>query len=405
MKLEPGGRKCRPEVRGRHPDGRKRRALAEAIRIASVIGLFVLAAQTRGQGAEYDYEYVLPAAKVGPAAGALADVVRPPAVTATKTAETAAVAPVVTATKSAVDSVAIPAATATKSAADVVVAPAPAAPAASATKSAADAVGAPAATATKAAAAVAPAASATKTAADGDADKARPPATLEQMRLTMSKWIETQQIISKERKDWQQGREVLEGRIDLIKKEIVNVRERIETSTSSAGDIEKRKNDLIVENEQLKVVSEHLAKAVTAMEADVRRLYVMLPEPTQKQVHELYQRIPADPGKARVTTAERFQNVLGILNEVNKANNEITVTYEVRTLAGGKPAEVQVVYVGLTQAYYLSAGGEAGIGRPTADGWKWEAAGKAVASEVFTVLEILQGKETAAFVPLPVKLQ
>jgi hypothetical protein len=76
----------------------------------------------------------------------------------------------------------------------------------------------------------------------------------------------------------------------------------------------------------------------------------------------------------------------------------------VHHLAGGKPAEVQAIYVGLAQAYYVSAGGEAGIGRPGPEGWTWEPS-RAVAREVLTALEILQGKQTPAFVPLPVKLQ
>jgi hypothetical protein len=96
--------------------------------------------------------------------------------------------------------------------------------------------------------------------------------------------------------------------------------------------------------------------------------------------------------------------VLGILNEVNKANSEIAVNYEVHELADGKPSEVQAIYVGLAQAYYVNARGDAGIGNPSADGWKWEPT-KAIAGEVLMALEILQGKQSPAFVPLPVKLQ
>ena len=37
----------------------------------------------------------------------------------------------------------------------------------------------------------------------GDVDKISAPPTLEETRLKMDKWLETQQIISRERKDWQ----------------------------------------------------------------------------------------------------------------------------------------------------------------------------------------------------------
>jgi hypothetical protein len=147
-----------------------------------------------------------------------------------------------------------------------------------------------------------------------------------------------------------------------------------------------------------------LSEAVTGMEGEVRALFKSLPEPVQEKLQLLYRRIPEDPANTRVSAAERFQNVLGILSELNKANNEIAVSYEVRTLADGKLSEVKAIYVGLAQAYYVSARGEAGIGRPSADGWKWRPS-DAVANDVLTVLEIIQGKQTPAFVPLPVTIQ
>ena len=66
--------------------------------------------------------------------------------------------------------------------------------------------------------------------------------------------------------------------------------------------------------------------------------------------------------------------------------------------------EVKVLYVGLAQAYYVSARGEAGVGRPSEDGWKWEPLKKG-SREVLAAQEIFQGKQTPAFVPLPVKIQ
>ncbi len=240
---------------------------------------------------------------------------------------------------------------------------------------------------------------------DGEAEGNLPaPPTLEETRLTMGKWIETQQIIAKEQNDWQQGKEILLGRLELVKKEVATLEEKIKEAESSVAESNRKRSELLAEGDRLKAVGDQLTAAVTGMEAEVRRLHSQLPEPIQGRVELFYQRIPEDPATSKVTTAERFQSVLGILNEVNKANSEITVNYEVHNLAGGKPAEVRAIYVGLAQAYYVSASGEAGIGRPGAEGWKWEPS-RAVARDVLTALEILQGKQTPAFVPLPVKIQ
>ena len=230
------------------------------------------------------------------------------------------------------------------------------------------------------------------------------PNTLEEIRLKMDKWIEVQQIISKERKDWQQGKEILQGRLELVKKEIATLEEKIKQSGEGVSESGKKRAALIAENDELKASDKQLVEAISLIEPEVRRLFLLLPEPVKAKVQPLYQRIAEDPSKARVSTAERFQNMLGILNEVNKSNNEITVNYEVHDLANGKPAEVRAIYVGLAQAYYVSVRGEAGIGRPSSDGWKWEASTTA-ARDILNALEILQGKQTPAFVPLPCKIQ
>ncbi len=231
-----------------------------------------------------------------------------------------------------------------------------------------------------------------------------PQSSLEETRLKMDKWIETQQIISKESKDWQQGKNILNGRLELVNKEIATLTEKNKLAETSLADTGKKRGELLTENDRLKATVTQLAETITGVEADIQRIYKQLPQPLQEKLQPLHQRIPADPAKTTVATAERFQTVLGILNELNKANNDISISYEVHNLAGGKPAEVKVIYVGLAQAYYVSARGEAGIGRPAADGWKWEPS-KNSAREILVAQEILQGKQTPAFVPLPVKIQ
>jgi prefoldin subunit 5 len=246
-------------------------------------------------------------------------------------------------------------------------------------------------------------------AARGQDPASRPasrPAMLElkDTRASMGKWLETQQIISKERKNWEQEEDILLGRIEVVKQEVATLEERIRQTEASVAEAEKKKQGFAAENDQLKAVTERLTAKVGTMEAEVRRLFKRLPDPIMARIQPLYQRIPEDAANTKVSVAERFQNVVGILNEVNKANNEILVNFEVHTLADGKPSEVKAIYVGLAQAYYVSAKGEAGIGRPTDEGWKWEPS-KSIANDVLMALDILQGKHSPAFVPLPVKIQ
>ena len=66
----------------------------------------------------------------------------------------------------------------------------------------------------------------------------------------MGKWIETQQIISKERKDWQQGKEILLGRLELVKKEIATLEEKIEQAAVRASPKADKKRDELAGRER-----------------------------------------------------------------------------------------------------------------------------------------------------------
>ena len=223
-------------------------------------------------------------------------------------------------------------------------------------------------------------------------------------RSLLARWVETQQIISKERQEWQEGKQILTSRIDLIKNELEALRSKTREIGEEKSEPAGKKTDLLAQQETLKTASVRLEAAAARMESQVRRLLGQLPDPVKAKVGPLSARIPADPTNTSISVAERFQNIIGILNEVNKAISEITVTSEVHTLNNGSPAEVRVVYVGLGQAYFVSAGGEAGIGVPSAEGWQWKTANE-VAPQIVAAIEVLQSKAAPKFIALPVRIQ
>lgn len=231
-----------------------------------------------------------------------------------------------------------------------------------------------------------------------------PPAAVGDARLLFGKWIETEQVLSSERKEWQQGKEVLEHRADLLDREVQGLRERTKESESAAAGVQKQRDKLQSDIEAMKVVAAQLAQEVTGLEVEAKKLLRMAPPPLQQRLLQLQQLIPDDPANTRTSLAERFRNVLGIFDALNKANQEISEHIEVRDLGGGRRAEVRVLYIGLAQAYYLSAGGDAGFGQPGPDGWTWQPRAE-LAGAVRTALEIRAGTHSPTFVPLPVRVR
>ncbi|MGD8376143.1 MAG: DUF3450 family protein [Acidobacteriota bacterium] len=224
-------------------------------------------------------------------------------------------------------------------------------------------------------------------------------------RESLDKWVETRQVISKEREDWAIGKEVLEQRTALIEGEIATIEGKIAEMDRQIDEADERRAELVAEKKDLRDASAALADAIGTLEEKTLRLTSSLPEPIRRRVAPLSGRIPAEPGKTGLSLSERFQNVVGVLNEVNKFNQEITLASEIRSLPDGSSTEVQTLYVGLGQAYYVNtAGTAAGVGRPGPEGWVWTPANE-MAPEIAQAIAVQQGEEVPTYVPLPVEIR
>jgi hypothetical protein len=234
--------------------------------------------------------------------------------------------------------------------------------------------------------------------ADGGVDGAR--AAIERM-------VETRRILSRERADWALGRELLEDRIAVVREEIASVRERIDRTQASITEADRTREELAGQAERLRESSEGLAAMVAGLEARTATLLERLPAPIRERVRPLSQRFPEDPAASELSLSARFQNVIGVLNELNKFHREVSVTSEVREIAIGpttQPIEVAAVYIGLSLGFYASSDGRfAGTGTATDGVWTWTERNEA-AAEIQRAIAILQGEAVAEFLPLPVTI-
>lgn len=218
------------------------------------------------------------------------------------------------------------------------------------------------------------------------------------------KWVETRRLISKEKRDWTLGKELLQERIQLVKDEIALLREQMQKADENISNIDKQRAELSEEKDQLDQAASAFEKTVASLEARAKELEKRLPDPIRKKVKMFRQAIPEDPANTELSLSLRFQNIAGLLIEVDRFQREITETNEVLPLGDGTRAEVKVVYVGLGHAFYVTMNGDAaGVGVPAEDGWSWTPANDA-APAITAALAILNGKE-ASFVQVPVRVQ
>jgi len=224
-------------------------------------------------------------------------------------------------------------------------------------------------------------------------------------RDRIAQWVQTQQLISKTRTDWEADQEMLQQSKALFERELKAVQEEMakQDTNSSVADAERLKldADLKRSNEALEAARSQVA----ALETELRQLIVLLPEPVLAGAQPLLNRLPADPANTKAGVAERVQTVVSLLNEVDKFNNAVTVFTEKRKNTQGEEVSVETVYAGLGAAYFVNESGDfAGFGQAGDQGWIWTV-DPALASAVREVIRIYRNERTARFVPLPVAIR
>ncbi len=227
---------------------------------------------------------------------------------------------------------------------------------------------------------------------------------IEAAHSTLDRWVETQRLISKEKADWALGKSMLEDRIAVVRRELEALRTRIDDARDSISDTDESRASLSVESERLKTAAWSLRATVQIHEERVKSLLPRLPDPLLDRLQVLRQRLPQDSSDSKLSLSERFMNVVGILNEAAKFNREIVTTNEVKMLADGRSVEVGAIYLGVGQAYYVTANGSAaGIGSVGENKWEWRPADEC-AADIARAIAIYNNEQPAAFVRLPVRI-
>lgn len=229
---------------------------------------------------------------------------------------------------------------------------------------------------------------------------ARAESPLTEARATLEKWVETRQLAAKARSDWRSDKETLEQTVQLYERELRSVEEQMAKVSTNNTQIDKER----AEAAALKATStqslDRAAEFAAGLEGQLKMLVPRLPAPLQEILKPQLNRLPSG-ANTRMSPAERMQAVIGILNELDKFNNAVSVFSEKRTNSKGEEMAVDTVYVGLGAAYFVNQSNDfAGTGTSGPKGWEW-ASHPEIASSVREVVRTYRNEQPARFVSLP----
>lgn len=228
---------------------------------------------------------------------------------------------------------------------------------------------------------------------------------LTESRSTLEKWVETRQLISKTRSDWQADKDTLEQTIALYERELKSLDDQMSKVSTNNTQAAKEMAEAEASKKSSNEARERAAQFATDFESRLKQVVPQLPAPLQDIVKKDMARIPADPANTKLLAAERMQVCVSVLNELDKFNNAVNVFNEKRKNNQGEEVAVQSLYVGLGAGYFVNETGDfAGLGSPGVNGWTWSNQPQ-IAPTVQDAVKIYRNEQTARFVTLPVAVK
>lgn len=222
-----------------------------------------------------------------------------------------------------------------------------------------------------------------------------------QTRSTLEQWVQTRQLISKTRNDWQADKESLEQTVALYERELKSINDQMSKVSTNNSQVAKEMTEATMLQKQSNETLDGARQFVTDFEARVKKFVPQLPSPLQDILKPLLTKLPTDPANTKMLAAERMQVLVGLLSELDKFNNAVNLFNEKRKNSKGEEVAVQTIYIGLGAAYFVNEAGDfAGTGTPGSNGWEW-AVKPEIASTVQEVVKIYRNERTARFVTLP----
>jgi len=227
---------------------------------------------------------------------------------------------------------------------------------------------------------------------------------LGQTRATLKEWVELKKLISEERSSWTVEQQTLNESIDLLTQEIEKLDEQITAMQEDADAAQLERQSLNNEEDELKRASAVVQQVATDLEAAVLDLMDYFPQSLQDKLSLLTERMPKNAKEAdALGLSTRIQYVIGILGEIEKFHNQITVEETMQRI-GDSEVAVKTMYIGLAVAYYVDGTRtEAGVLRPAKGGWEKEDRND-MAEQIAQAIGIYEREETAEFVNLPISL-
>ena len=218
----------------------------------------------------------------------------------------------------------------------------------------------------------------------------------------IKKWLSIEQQRSAIINDWHQQKPLLEQRLLLLKQEQTQLEKDLNTASSNDTDVEKKRSELLASQNDMEAIQGQLNSALVDYYQQIAELQPQLPPPLSAS----WQKSLTDPEFIDADTTHKLSTLLELLEKLNDFKlriSHVESALNLPTESGEKEVMVHQLYLGLSQAWYVSLDGNfVGRGQPSATGWQWLADETVEADVVLNAIAMIERRTEASFLQLPI---
>jgi hypothetical protein len=201
---------------------------------------------------------------------------------------------------------------------------------------------------------------------------------IEQSKENLKLWLETAQKRQSEENAWKSDKEILSNYKEGLLAEKATYQKQIEEAKQRASAASQESTNKLNQRDQFIAAEKALSAHLKNMETEFAKQIPSLPTPLIKMPKmatgiEALKKNLASPDDASLSdVGKRTANLTEMIAEVEKFQQNVTVSNELHKNASGQEFNMQVVYMGLAIAYAVNEDASfALIGRPSDSGWKF----------------------------------
>lgn len=232
-----------------------------------------------------------------------------------------------------------------------------------------------------------------------------PGAPVRLLQELTGQWVDLQQEIGREQREWEHQRAALRQTLELLERERAGLEMRL-TETGRADDrfvreLSELESRLNARERTLRDADRALRRAERAL-LDTR---AVIPSFARTELEGAYHAVERGyRDAARRPAQDRIRTYLAFRSEWERLRQAVTVSRLTLTADDGVRRQFDVLWLGLAQGYAVSRDDAVGgIGRWTGEEWTWEW-NPDWAAPIRTAVQVADGQRPPAFINLPVVL-